>query len=150
MFEHNLIGHFLFWNDVSFVPVRVLHKDETILGRKHIYLPHAQTGIYDSKGKVIFKTGNIPFTWSWLNAVVRFECENSAIDVIIIFLWKIFHKPIVPVVLTTANFFWEGSLISTGTIHDLRRVTVPGTGPLWNPWILHGFLLQIIYTTVFF
>ena len=25
---------------------------------------------------------------------VRFECENSAIDVIINFLWKIFHKPI--------------------------------------------------------
>jgi hypothetical protein len=42
---------FLFWNDVSFVPVRVLHKDEKILGRKHIYLPHAQTAIYDSKVK---------------------------------------------------------------------------------------------------
>jgi hypothetical protein len=28
------------------------------------------------------------------DAVVRFECENSAIDVIINFLWKIFHKPI--------------------------------------------------------
>jgi hypothetical protein len=40
---------FLFWNDVSFVPVRVLYKDEKILGRKHIYLPHAQTAIYDSK-----------------------------------------------------------------------------------------------------
>ena len=26
-------------------------------------------------------------------SLVRFECENSAIDVIIIFLWKIFHKP---------------------------------------------------------
>jgi hypothetical protein len=35
------------------------------LGRKHIYLPHAQTAIYDSKGKVIFKTGNIPSTWSY-------------------------------------------------------------------------------------
>jgi hypothetical protein len=43
--------NFLFWNDVSFVPVRVLHKDEKILGRKHIYLPHAQTAIYDSKVK---------------------------------------------------------------------------------------------------
>jgi hypothetical protein len=30
-------------------PVRVLQKDEKILGRKHIYLPHAQTAIYDSK-----------------------------------------------------------------------------------------------------
>jgi hypothetical protein len=56
---------------------------EKILGRKHIYLPHVQTAIYDSKGKVIFKTGNIPSTWSWLNAIVRFECENSAIDVVI-------------------------------------------------------------------
>ena len=52
----------------------------------------------------LFKTGNIPSTWSWLNAVVRFEYENSAIDVIINFLWKIFHKPIVLVVLNTANF----------------------------------------------
>ena len=54
--------------------------------------------------KVIFKTGNIPSTWSWLNAVVWFKCENSAIDVIINFLWKIFHKPIILVVLTTVNF----------------------------------------------
>jgi hypothetical protein len=37
---------------VSFVPVRVLHEDEKILGRKHIYLPHAQTVIYDSKVKL--------------------------------------------------------------------------------------------------
>jgi hypothetical protein len=29
------------------------------------------------------------------DAVVRFECENSAIDVIINFLWKIFYKPII-------------------------------------------------------
>ena len=42
----------LFLNDVSFVPVRVLHKDEKILGRKHIYLPHAQTAIYESKVKL--------------------------------------------------------------------------------------------------
>ena len=45
----------LFWNDVSFVPVRVLHKDEKILGRKHIYLPHAQTAIYNSKVKLFLK-----------------------------------------------------------------------------------------------
>jgi hypothetical protein len=35
-------------------------------------------------------------------------------------------------------WFWPplilgGSVISAGTIHDLRRVKVPGTGPLWNP-----------------
>jgi hypothetical protein len=42
---------------VSFVPVRVLHKDEKILGRKHIYLPHAQTAIYDSMVKLFLKQG---------------------------------------------------------------------------------------------
>ena len=36
-------------------------------------------------------------------------------------------------------WFWPplilgGSAISAGTIHDLRRIKVPGTGPLWNPW----------------
>ena len=121
---------FLFWNDVSFVPVRVLHKDEKILGRKHIYSPHAQTAIYDSKVKLFLKQGISHQLGR--DAVVRFECENSAIDTIINFLWKIFHKPIVLVVLTTANF-GGGSVISAGTIHDLRRVKVPGTGPLWNP-----------------
>ena len=35
-------------------------------------------------------------------------------------------------------WFWPllilgGSVISAGTIHYLRRVKVPGTGPLWNP-----------------
>ena len=62
--------------------------------------------------------------------------DNSEIDVIINFLWKIFHKPIVLVVLTTANLGGGGvSVISARTIHDLRRVKVPGTGPLWNPWM---------------
>jgi hypothetical protein len=55
-------GYFIY---VSFVPVRVLHKDEKILGRKHIYLPHAQTAIYDSKVNLLLKQGiNIPSTWS--------------------------------------------------------------------------------------
>jgi hypothetical protein len=69
---------FLFWNDVSFVPVRVLHKDEKILGRKHIYLPHAQTANYDSKVKLFLKQGISHQLGR--DAVVRFECENSAID----------------------------------------------------------------------
>jgi hypothetical protein len=35
--------------------------------------------------------------------------------------------------------FWSplilgGSVIFAGTVHDFRRVKVPGTGPLWNPW----------------
>jgi hypothetical protein len=45
------------WAGTSFVPVRVLHKDEKILGRKHIYLLHAQTAIYDSKVKLFLKQG---------------------------------------------------------------------------------------------
>jgi hypothetical protein len=31
--------------------------DEKILGRKHIYLPHAQTAIYDSTVKLFLKQG---------------------------------------------------------------------------------------------
>jgi hypothetical protein len=49
---------------------------------KHIYLPHAQTAIYDSK---LFLKQGISHQLG-RDAVVRFECENSAIDVIIIFL----------------------------------------------------------------
>jgi hypothetical protein len=42
-------------------------------------------------------------------------------------------------------WFWPplilgGSVISAGTLHDLRRVKVPGTGPLWNPWYLQTLL----------
>ena len=54
------------------------------MGRKHIYLPHAQTDIYDSKVKLFLKQG-ISHQLD-RDAVVRFECENSAIDVIINFL----------------------------------------------------------------
>jgi hypothetical protein len=63
------------------LPRLVLHKDEKILGRKHIYLPHAQTAIYDSKVKLFLKQG-ISHQLD-RDAVVQFECEKSAIDVII-------------------------------------------------------------------
>jgi hypothetical protein len=36
---------------------RVLHKDKKISGRKHIYLPHAQTAIYDFEVKIFLKQG---------------------------------------------------------------------------------------------
>jgi hypothetical protein len=74
------------------------------LGRKHIYLPHAQTAIYDSKVKLFLKQGISHQLGR--DAVVRFECENSAIDVIINFYEKYSTTPstIVLVVLTTANF----------------------------------------------
>jgi ABC-type cobalt transport system substrate-binding protein len=61
-----------------------------------------------------------------------FDLNARIQQLMINFLWKIFHKPIILVVLTTANF-GGGSVISAGTIHDLGRVKVPGTGPLWNP-----------------
>ena len=69
-------------------------------------------------------------------AVVRFECENSAIDVIINFLWKIFHTPIVLVVLTTANFGGFSNFCRYYT----RSQTGKSTGPLWNPWLRPPFL----------
>jgi hypothetical protein len=47
-------------------------------------LPHAQTAIYDSKVKLFLKQGISHQLGS--DTVVRFECENSAIDVIINFL----------------------------------------------------------------
>jgi hypothetical protein len=65
------------------------------LGRKHIYLTHVQTAIYDSKVKLFLKQGISHQLGR--DAVVRFECENSAIDVIINFFMK--NIPI-----TTANF----------------------------------------------
>ena len=50
-------------------------------------------------------------------------------------------------------WFWPplilgGSVISAGTIHDLRRVKVPGTGPLWNPCI--GRIIDQQCTTFLF
>ena len=71
------------------------------MGRKHIYLPHAQTAIYDSKVKLFLKQGISHQLGR--DAVVRFECENSAIDVNIE-KYSTSLSTIVLVVLTTANF----------------------------------------------
>jgi hypothetical protein len=51
-------------------------------------------------------------------------------------------------------WFWPplilgGSVISAGTIHDLRRVKVPGTGPLWNPCQLYVCFHPIYQLWVF-
>ena len=54
-------------------------------------------------------------------------------------------------------WFWPplilgGSVISAGTIHDLRQVKVTGTGPLWNPCRHDITMLQIrafFITTLF-
>jgi hypothetical protein len=67
-------------------------KNEKILGRKHIYLPHAQTAIYDSKIKLFLKQGISHQLGR--DAVVRFECENWSKPQVrwLIGLWNIFHK----------------------------------------------------------
>jgi hypothetical protein len=39
------------------------------------------------------------------------------------------------------------SVISAGTMHDLRWVKVPGTGPLWNPWDLNNFNAKSLINT---
>jgi hypothetical protein len=62
------------------VPIDIIFTDNV-----HIFcLPHAQTAIYDSKVKLFLKQGISHQLGR--DAVVRFECENSAIDVIINFL----------------------------------------------------------------
>ena len=72
------------------------------IGAKTYLFTACANAIYDSMVKLFLKQGISHQLGR--DAVVRFECENSAIDVIINFLWKIFHKSIVLVVLTTANF----------------------------------------------
>ena len=74
----------VFLNGVSFVPVPVLHKDEKISGRKHIYLPHSQTAIYDSEVKLFLKqriSCQLGRGWTHL-------FDLNAIDVIINFYEK--------------------------------------------------------------
>ena len=61
-----------------------LFRSEFYTRMKHIYLPHAQTAIYDSKVKLFLKQ-EISRQLGH-DVVVRFDCENSAIDVIINFL----------------------------------------------------------------
>jgi hypothetical protein len=72
------------------------------MGRKNIYLPHAQTAIYDSKVKLFLKQGISHQLGR--DAIVRFECENSAIDLIFYEKYSTSLSTIVLVVLTTANF----------------------------------------------
>jgi hypothetical protein len=50
-------------------------------------------------------------------------------------------------------WFWPpiilgGSVISAGTIHDLRRVKVPDTGPLWNPWWVNVLFVLFVFVCV--
>ena len=66
---------------------------------ENIYLPHAQTAIYDSKVNLFLKQGISHQLGR--DAVVRFECENSAI---FYEKYSTSLSTIVLVVLTTANF----------------------------------------------
>ena len=104
MFEHNLWSViFLFWNDVSFVPVRVYTRMKR-LGRKHIYLLHAQTAIYDSKVKLFLKQGypiNLVVTQLFdLNARI----QQLTWSLIFYEKYSTSLSTIVLVVFTTANF----------------------------------------------
>ena len=103
-----------------------------ILGRKHIYLPHAQTAIYESKVKLFLKQG-ISHQLS-RDAVVRFECENSAIDVL--------------VVLTTANFGGFSNFCRYYTRSQMGKSTGyrPTLKPLKEKCIL---MLQIHLLTIY-
>jgi hypothetical protein len=66
------------------------------LGRKYIYLTHGQTAIYNSEVKLFLKQGisrKLDRGWTQL-------FDLKAINQLsLIFLWKIFHKPIGLVVL---------------------------------------------------
>lgn len=95
-------------------------KDEKILGRKHIYLLHAQTAIYDSKVKFFLKQGiSRQLGRGWMQ-LFDLNVRIQQCDVIINFLWKIFHKPIVLVFLITtnlggfSNFCWYYTRSQTG------------------------------------
>jgi hypothetical protein len=104
VFEHNLWSViFLFWNDVSFVPVRVYTRMKR-LGRKHIYLLHAQTAIYDSKVKLFLKQGypiNLVVTQLFdLNARI----QQLTWPIIFYEKYSTSLSTIVLVVFTTANF----------------------------------------------
>jgi hypothetical protein len=65
--------------------------------------------------------------------------------------WTLFQNPSkLPI---WQHVILGGSVISSGTIHDLRQVKVPGNGPLWNPCtgycndFLHcEFIQSSIYT----
>ena len=72
----------------------------------------------------------------WLTQLFDLNARIQQLTWLLIFYEKYSTSlsTIVLVVLTTANFE-GGSVISAGTIHDLRRVKVPGTSPLWNPWM---------------
>jgi hypothetical protein len=102
---------------------------------------HAQTAIYDSKKKLFLKQGiscQLGRGWTQL-----FDL-NARIQQL---TWSlIFYEKY----STSQSYLWfwpplilGGSVISDGTIHDLKRVKVPGTGPLWNPWGWIYYVLKL-------
>ena len=114
------------------------------MGRKHIYLPHAQTAIYDFKVKLFLKQGISHQLGR--DAVVRFECENSVIDVIIIFYEKYSTSlsTIVLVVLTTANFGGFSNFCRYYTRSQAGKST--GYRPTLKPLLFSLTLAQVLFS----
>ena len=103
------------------------------MGRKHIYLPHAQTAIYDSKVKLFLKQGISHQLGR--DAVVRFEslifyekCSTSL-------------STIVLVVLTTSNFGGFSNFYRYYTRSQAGKST--GYQPTLKPLLRHYTKLSV-------
>ena len=98
---------------------------------ENIYLPHAQTAIYDSKVNLFLKQGISHQLGR--DAVVRFECENSAI---FYEKYSTSLSTIVLVVLTTANFGGFSNFCRYYTRSQVGKST--GYWPTLKPLRLYG------------
>ena len=113
------------------------------MGQKHIYLPHEQTAIYDSKVKLFLKQGISHQLGR--DAVVRFECENSAI---FYEKYSTSLSTIVLVVLTTANFGGFSNLCRYYTGSQAGKST--GYRPTLKPLLVAPQLAHYAFTTLQF
>ena len=112
------------------------------MGRKHIYLPHAQTAIYDSKVKLFLKQGisrQLGRGWTQL-----FDL-NARIQQL---TWSlIFYEKY----STSQSYLWFWPLLILGGFSNFcryytRSQTGKSTGyrPIWNPWYSPIFSLNCI------
>ena len=93
---------FLFWNDVSFVPIRVYTRMNRYWG-ENISLPHAQTAIYDSKVKLFLKQG-ISHQLGRDAVDLNARIQQMTWSLILYEKYSTSLSTIVLVVFTTANF----------------------------------------------
>ena len=138
---------FLFWNDVSFVPVRVLQGWKDIGAKTYLFTACANCYLR-FQGKFIFKTGN---TYPINLVVTQLFDLNERIQQL---TWSLIFCEKYSTIQSYL-WFWPplilgGSVISAGTIHDLRRVKVPGTSPLWNPCIVEYSLIYHLILQYYF